>query len=188
MSTRQRWSWWLAFAVSLGVSSVHAQPVETNSWAALAQLSPGQRIVVELTQLRRQDGEFVAVIDDAISLRARAQTLTVPRTEVLSVSVRGPSHRLRNTALGAAIGAGVGALAAGMNKGRSERGFVMGVNTLIGLGVGAGIGVALPANRDRTIFRSVTGRPSERRESLARAGQPASGGGRRADEGARRER
>lgn len=142
----------LVVVSAISVPSLSAQTPEESSWASLQQLSTGQRIAIELMNRGRQDGEFLTVVDDAISLRSKGRAITVQRSEVRRVSVRGPSKRLRNTALGALGGAAAGALASGANKGRSERGFVTGMNTLIGIGVGAGIGAALPANRYRTIY------------------------------------
>lgn len=142
----------LVVVSAISVPSLGAQTSEENSWAALNQLSTGQRIAVELLNTGLHHGEFLTFVDDAVSLTSKDRAITVQRSEVRRVSLRGPSKRLRNTALGAVCGAAAGALAAAANKGRSERGFVMGVNTLIGIGVGAGIGAALPANRYRTIY------------------------------------
>lgn len=141
------------FVVSaIGVTSLGAQTPAENSWAALKQLPTGQRIAIELLNMRRHDGAFLTVVADAVSLTSKNRAVTVQRSEIRRVSARGPSKRLRNIALGAVCGAAGGALAAAANNGRSERGFVTGVNTLIGIGVGAGIGAAIPAHRYRTIY------------------------------------
>lgn len=139
-----------------GACPLQAQGLRPPSWDAVKQLTSGERIVIDLTNSRQQKGQFVNAQDDALAVRSGERTLTFRRSEVRRVGVRGPSKRLRNLALGAVIGAAGGLVSAAASKGKSERGFVTGMNTLIGLGIGTGVGAALPADRYRTIYTADT--------------------------------
>lgn len=138
--------------LSAGASGLQAQAPPGHAWDAVKQLRTGERVAIELAGSRRQTGEFANALDESLVVRAGTRTLAFPRSEIRRVGVQGPSKRLRNLALGAAVGAAGGLLSASASGGQSERGFVAGVNTLIGLGIGAGVGASLPADRYRTIY------------------------------------
>jgi len=84
-----------------------------DSWDTLKQLQPGQTIQVVDSSMKSFKGEFVSVSDVGISLRAgKKNEQSVPRAEVVRVSVSDTSHRTRNMLIGMGFGAG-GGLAAG---------------------------------------------------------------------------
>ena len=127
-----------------------------NDWDNLKQLRPGQKIEVVDSSMKTVQGAFVAVSEEAISLRVGKSEESVVRAKVVRVSVRDTSHRTRNMIIGAAVGAGAGlAIMIPLeiqqsNEGNSLAGPLAGVTAgLAGAGLGLG---AIPGNR--TIYRA----------------------------------
>ena len=135
---------------------VSAESTEA-SWSNLGRLRVGQKIDVVDMKLKAVAGNFSAVTDDAISLLAGKDQITIPRADVLSVKNRAASHRRRNTLLGLAIGA-AGGVAAGVIAGArtGEDGEIpvfLIVTTPIGAGIGGVVGAVLPAGQV-TVYRA----------------------------------
>lgn len=144
-----------------------AQTDAESSWENLRSLRTGQRVEVFQNDLRSQRGEFLDVSDEAVSLKVQNDTLRIPREQVLRVSTREKSKRLRNILLGAAIGTAVGfGAGAWVDNKASESGENLGrfIGFLAGVGSGAGIGAAIPGNQ--TVYRA---RPSARSEAKDRS-------------------
>jgi hypothetical protein len=126
-----------------------------DSWDNLKELRPGQKIQVVDVQMKTLNGQFVSFSEDAITLRIRSDEVSVPRPDVVRVSVRDTSHRTRNMLLGAGI-AGGAALALGIpiavinsNEGSSCAACFAAIGA--GFGGGAALG-AIPGSR--TIYRA----------------------------------
>jgi hypothetical protein len=150
---------WVMLVVSTAQGvSVFAQAQGGQPWDAVTQLAPGQRVMVEVGGRRRLEGAFVSAVENGIVLRAEDRDIAYSRADIRRVGVRGSSKRLRNTLLGAAAGALGGLLVASAGGGKSERGFVNGVNSLLGLGIGAGVGAMVPADPYRIIYSTENGR------------------------------
>jgi hypothetical protein len=147
-----------------------AQTTAESSWENLRSLRAGQKIEVFLYDLRSQRGEFLEFSSDAVSLIVKNDTFRIPREQVLRVSTREKSKRLRNILIGAAIGtaAGFGAGAVVDSK-ATESGENLGrfIGFLAGVGGGAGIGAAIPGNQ--TIYRARAAVRSEARERSSEA-------------------
>jgi hypothetical protein len=125
------------------------------SWSDLNALRAGQRIEVADTSAKKYSGAFLNVSDTAISTKGNANEQTILRSQVRSVRLMEGSHRLRNTLIGAAIGAGAGG---GITAAAWEQhGFAGGkpagaaVGAIIGGIAGAVVGVLLPSHK--TIYR-----------------------------------
>jgi hypothetical protein len=130
-----------------------------ESWGNLKQLRPGQKIEVVDTSMKSFHGPFVAVSEEAVTLKVGKSQESVERAKVARVSVRDTSHRKRNMLIGTAVGAGAGlaiAIPVGIlcsNEGNCGNG---GGGTgaalaVVGLGAaGAGVG-AIPGSR--TVYR-----------------------------------
>jgi hypothetical protein len=132
-----------------------AQTDTESSWENLRALRTGQQVEVFQTDLRSQRGEFFEVSDEAVSLKVQTDTVSIPRGQVLRVSTREKSRRLRNILMGAAVGAAVGfGAGAWVDSKASESGENLGrfIGFLAGVGSGAGIGAAIPGNQ--TIYRA----------------------------------
>ena len=128
-----------------------------SSWQNLNTLTSGEKIQVSSTSAKKITGTFVSVSDATLVLRTNAGQQTIAKADVRNVKRMKSGHRLRNTAIGAAIGAGAGAgIAAG---GWENHGFAGGkgtggaVGAVIGGLLGAIVGALLPSH---TTIYSVT--------------------------------
>jgi hypothetical protein len=92
----------------LGICWVAGAQSNVALWTNLNGLQAGQKIqIVELTGLEHV-GTFVSVNDTAIAYRDAKGESTVQRANVRKVKLTKGTHRLRNTLIGTAIGAGAG--------------------------------------------------------------------------------
>jgi len=91
-----------------------AQKLE-NSWEALNALHAGQKIEIIETNLKKHNGTFATVTDEAIQLREGGSDVGIRKENVMRVTLLDKSHRLRNAfimgGIGARAGAGIGAAA-----------------------------------------------------------------------------
>ena len=142
----------------IGIGSVNAAgPKSTQAnWESLKQLATGQEVRVVLNDAKSYEAKFQSVTDDAIVVRLVTGEQTFTRESVLRVSTKGKSHRLRNAALGAAIGVGLGAIwAASTSRNDSEAqaiGWVV-IPPLTGA-AGAGVGAFLPTGGWHDVYRA----------------------------------
>lgn len=120
----------------LGISSASFAKNTKASWANLSALRAGQKIEVVESNSRKISGAFVNFSDSAISLDGASGEQTIQRRDVRSVKLMKRSHRLRNTLLFGAVGAGAGAGAGAASW--ESRGFWGGKGT--GAAVGAALG------------------------------------------------
>ena len=149
----------IALSVVLLSAGAQAQDLE-QSWANLRILRVGQKIQVVDQKLKSQDGTFVSVSDDAISLRVDQDEISVQRAEVLRVSSHQGMGRGKHTLIGLAVGVGgglvvglaLGSLFTEPNEGLKDPAFLPAFIGL-GAGIGAGIGAALPTGRP-TVYRA----------------------------------
>jgi hypothetical protein len=139
----------------------HAQAGQ-NSWAALNTLQAGQRIEIVETNLKKHNATFSTVTDEAIQIREGTGDVGIKRGDVIRVTVLDKSHRLRNSlilgAVGAGAGAGIGAAATRCSNSSGAynfcgigRGAAIGLGAAVGLVGGGAIGAAIPSHP--TIYR-----------------------------------
>jgi hypothetical protein len=124
-----------------------------TSWANLTVLRAGQKIQVVDIHSKKHSGTFANVSDTAISYMGTAGQQTVQKQDVHSVKLMENKHRLRNTLILGAVGAGVGAgigvavsscsssFCIGPSRGKSVGIGVAGVGA-----VGAIVGALLPSH------------------------------------------
>lgn len=130
---------------------------QRNNWDDLKQLRPGQKIEVVDSKMKTLKGTFVSVSDEAIALQTGKSEESVPRANVVRVSVRDTSHRARNMALASAVIGGITLIPAILIIGESnnEGGCgssctAAGAAVAAGFGGGAALG-AIPGSR--TVYR-----------------------------------
>ncbi len=127
------------------------------NWGGVRQLSAGQEIQVVQNDAKSFKGKLQSVSDETLVIRLTAGEQTFTRQSVLRVSSKGVSHRLRNAALGAAVGggggAGIGAAAANRND-IFGRGAYAAVGAVIGVVSGASVGALLPTGRWHEVYRA----------------------------------
>src|ERR1035437_8412286 len=90
----------LGYNGPVAVQAEEAKPPQAN-WVNLKQLAPGQQIRVVLNDAKSYTGSLHSVSDESLVIRTAGGEQTVDRQNVLRVSTKGQSHRLRNAALGA---------------------------------------------------------------------------------------
>ena len=86
-----------------------ADPPNKRSWNSLTSLRAGQKIQVKTRTTGNWKGTFLAFTPDSISIYAKNSDREIPRSEVLAVKRSSGAVRLRNTLIGAGIGAAAGA-------------------------------------------------------------------------------
>jgi hypothetical protein len=135
-------------SLSLGQSSDGA-----SQWNIIRAVNAGHRIRVE-TSAVKYSGGFAGLSDSAIMLQSEKGQVSVPRAEVLRVYSQSRSNRLRNTLIGAAIGAAVGITTYGTlgallrNEGADNTGVLVAAPVTVGTAVGA----ILPAGGMKKIY------------------------------------
>ncbi|HEV2615484.1 MAG TPA: hypothetical protein VGU63_02615 [Candidatus Acidoferrales bacterium] len=153
----------LLIICALAMPCVSSAQSKQSSWANLNTLQTGEKIEVVETNLKKDTGTFAAVSDDGIRLNESTGEQTIPRANVMRVTLRRNKHRGRNTLIGMAVGAGAGAvLAAATYKTCSSsrsfcidplgKGGAAGIGAALGLAGGAAVGVVLPSHP--TIYRA----------------------------------
>ena len=138
-----------------------------GDWKALYGLHSGEKIELMETGMKKHVGTFSTVSDEAIQMHEGSSDIGIPKENVARVTVLDKSHRLRNSLIFGAVGAGTGAgIAAAATRcsssnntfnlcglGRSVAVAVGGVAGLLG---GAGVGAAMPSHP--TIYRAEPGK------------------------------
>ena len=127
------------------------------NWDRVKQLSPGQEVLVVQNNAQSFQGNLQSVSDDSIVIRLTTGERTVAKDNILRVSSKRTSHRLRNLGLGAGVGAGGGAgigAAAGNPHGILRRDATAAGGAVIGLVGGAVVGAALPTGGWREVYRA----------------------------------
>ncbi len=124
------------------------------SWENLRQLQVGQKIAVVDANMKSLQGTFLEFSAEAITIRHKDNPVSISRSNVVRVSSREHSKRLRNALIGLVIGGATGiGVAAVMGKGDSEARAIYTLVALpVGLGVGGALGAAFPGFQ--TIYRA----------------------------------
>jgi hypothetical protein len=145
--------------VFIGIALVNgAEPKSTQAnWESLKRLVPGQQIRLVLNDAKSYSGQFRAVRGEAIMARVATGEQTFERQNILRVSAKAKSRRGRNELIGAAIGAGLGGVAVGMDchygrEGCGAAGVFFGVPLAAGLG--AGFAAVIPTGGWHDVYRA----------------------------------
>ena len=80
-----------------------------GDWKALYGLHSGEKIELMDTGMKKHVGTFSTVTEEAIQIREGSNDVGIPKENVARVTVLDKSHRLRNSLLFGAVGAGTGA-------------------------------------------------------------------------------
>src|SRR5580704_7737208 len=129
--------------------------VVSAQWENLNTLQAGQKIQV-VQNSKKDSGTFLSVSDNEISLQGKSGAQKIQRQDVRSVNLMVNKHRLRNTLIGAGVGAGAGA---GIGAAAWEphgfaggRGTGAAVGAVIGAAGGAVVGALWPSHE--TIYKA----------------------------------
>lgn len=91
------------------VGLVLGAPV-SKTWESLGQLNSGTAIEV-VTNDRAEQGEFVSISTESLTIHTRHGEQKFLRPEVVRVVSRRQSHRTRNVLIGLGVGAAIGLVA-----------------------------------------------------------------------------
>lgn len=148
-----------ALLLSLCSASLHGADKPEAAWGNLNQLRGGQKIQVVHKSLKSQEGEFLRFSEEAISFRVKNDDVSVPRDEVLRITLREGHRRLRGAFLGMLVGGGLGLAVGAAQDSKyncsdpsNDYCYHKALGGVLGLGIGAAAGAAvLP--RYPTIYR-----------------------------------
>jgi|HubBroStandDraft_6_1064221.scaffolds.fasta_scaffold580461_2 hypothetical protein len=134
---------------------------QKTNWANVKGLPVGGEIRVSLDGGRSYRGQVQNVTDESLVMVAASSQESLARAQIMKVATKGENHRIRNTFIGLAAGAGGGAgIGAGLDAQCPPRGCFISNNlgkeilTPIGAVVGTLIGIAWPTGLWHEIYRS----------------------------------
>jgi hypothetical protein len=142
------------------LSLAAAAQTSASKWDTLKMLTPGTEVRVASADAKPIQGTLESVTDSDLVLRQAGGPKSFGRTQILSVSVRGKDHRLRNALIGlgagtaAGLAVGYGVKHCGNNDGWCGLGEVAGmaVGGVAGLVGGTLTGVFWPTGGWRKIY------------------------------------
>lgn len=128
-------------------------PAQSNDWAIVKQLVPGQDVKVQLVSGKSYRGAVKSVSDDSILVE---KNHLVQRQDVRRVLLPKPNHRLRNTLIGLGVGAGTGLAIGAAADAQDKSGWFPNLGKAAGppmFGIiGLGAGALLPTGGWRAIY------------------------------------
>jgi hypothetical protein len=136
---------------------------DQTSWENLSALTAGHKVQVLELNSKKVSGTFISFSGTNLSLQEQSGAQIILRQDVRSVTLMENHHRLRNTVIGLAVGAGVGAVigAATYHSCAASQTFCIdpvgrggqaGIGAVIGVVGGAIVGALWPSHN--TIFRA----------------------------------
>jgi hypothetical protein len=136
----------LLAATLMTAAPLRAQSDRT-SWNNLKKAKAGQQIEIVLNDATSHKGTLKRWNDDEIVAHLSTGDTTFARSDVMRVARYKPSHRLRKTLIGAAIGATVGGIFLASCDFCPQRTDKKRNLVLVTSGIGALVGVALPSGK-----------------------------------------
>lgn len=140
-------------------------PAQTSgNWDAVRQFAAGQAIRVSMAGGRSAQGTFMSATDSELLVSTAKAQETVARADVTRVATKGKNHRVRNAAIGLAVGAGaglgVGAIADHASSCKSTGTLCLNfpnlgkeVLTPVGAIVGLIVGAVIPSGNWHDVYR-----------------------------------
>jgi hypothetical protein len=133
-----------------------ALPCSAQDWNAVRNLRPGTEIRVSTTS-RTVRGRVDSVTDSALTFKSGP---AFDESDIRTVAVRQPGHRVRNVVVGLAVGAGAGLIAGLASRPKPNQLQVVSGGTVTAALTGAGalggalIGALIPTGSWREIFKA----------------------------------
>src|SRR6185503_13270468 len=121
---------------------------EKKTWDRLANLRAGDQLEV-VTAAGAGKGAFVSSSTESLTIRDSAGERKFPRAEIVRVTARSQSRRLRNLLIGVGAGVAIGLITDQTlgtrirNENSSDP--VLSLLWVVPIGIGAGVGAAIPS-------------------------------------------
>lgn len=143
----------LAALVLAGCLGPRIQAADPEDWSALSQIRRDEKIQVVRHNMKTVNGRFESFSADSIVVRQKTADVVIPKSEVIRVTITGRNKRLRNMAIGAAIGTGTGFLIGQVitRERHDDWQTIAYFCTMMGLAAGTPIGAAIPSHP--TVYR-----------------------------------
>jgi len=131
-----------------------------TDWASLNKLAAGEPIRVSMTDGKSYKGEFQSVSADSLVMVAASTQQSLAHAQVAKVSLKGESHRGRNTLIGLGVGAAGGlAIGAGADAACSRDCFLgnnigKAIFTPLGAIIGTIVGAVWPTGGWHDVYRA----------------------------------
>jgi hypothetical protein len=120
-----------------------AQSTSTTSWATVATVPSGQKLVIELKTGEKLKGKFGSASETAVTLVRGKNTENINRSDIRKVYSENGVSATKSTLIGTAIGGGTGAVLGAATGGCHPNDFLCvsrGEAAALGVVLGAGIG------------------------------------------------
>ncbi|MBE0656656.1 MAG: hypothetical protein IH602_03145 [Bryobacteraceae bacterium] len=142
-----------AALVLIGCLAAPVHAADPENWSALSQIRRDEKVQVVRMNLKSVSGRFESFSSDSIVVRQKSADVVIPRSDVHRITITGRSKRLRNLAIGAAIGAGTGFVIGQIitRERHDDWQSIAYFCTMMGLAAGTPIGAAVPSHP--TIYR-----------------------------------
>jgi hypothetical protein len=147
----------LALICIVGASCASWAQAGQQSWTNLGVLHERQKIQVVDMNSKKYSGTFVNFSETALSYQGTKGEQTIQKQDVRRVKLMENKHRMRNTLIGAAVGAGAGAVIGAASYQPCSpsqflciqpvaRGAIAGIGAVVGSAAGAVVGALLPSH------------------------------------------
>ena len=147
---------WIVAVMAASPLGADDRKTDQANWDNLKTLTQGQEIKVVMNDVKAYKGLLQSVSDNGIAVALRTGNATFARQDILRVSYKTGSHRLRNAGIGAAGGSAAG-LGVGLGAGcgsQFDSGLCYGGTVAAFAGLGAVVGAFLPSQAWRDVYRA----------------------------------
>lgn len=136
---------------------------DAANWENLRNVAPSSSVRVVLKNVGTHQGKLRGVSDESLTISTAAGKKTFARNEVLRVSTKGKSHRVRNLLIGMGVGAVTGVIVGvadpELGQGTCAQGSCVDAGTaaLVGFGgavAGTAVGAIIPTGGWHEVFRA----------------------------------
>jgi len=146
-----------------GMSYASQAQSDKASWKNLSTLQTGQKIQIVDMNSKKHSGAFLKFSDAAIRYQDTAGDQSIPKQDVRRVKLMENRHRIRNTLIGAGVGAGGGAVIGAVANhpcvpnppsqqfpnclgANISKGATAGIGAVLGIAAGAVVGALVPTH------------------------------------------
>jgi hypothetical protein len=135
---------------------IAAGQAPASNWDSVKMIAPGTEVRVAAGNSKPVRGKLESVTDNSLAVHAETGTLSFPRPEIRSFSVKKNGHRLRKVLIGIGVGTaaglGIGAAVANNCNGIACGGYRVAVGGIVGLAGGVMTGLMWSRGEWRQVY------------------------------------